>query len=100
MTEHSPLPWRLDNPQGGTLEVCTANNRRVFHLEPRTEEDEANLRLIVSAVNQAPLLKEVEGVIEEYHQGLAPNKQLPHNLCVICDLLLRVRQAVLPLEAP
>lgn len=45
------------------------------------------------AANQATLVGALVAAVEEYHRGLSPNKQLPHNLCVICDLLRRVREA-------
>lgn len=50
-------------------------------------------RLIADVERQSPLVEQLVAAVEEYHQGLAPNKRLPHKLCVICDLLRRVREA-------
>ena len=38
------------------------------------------------------LLREVIWALQQQHQALAPNQQLPHVLCAICDIIAAIRQ--------
>lgn len=103
MTEHSPLPWHFgprmkpsyDDHGWRRLAMMTDNKTCIYARKGEWQLNwphEGNAALIVSAVNQAPLLGELEEALAGYHLDRFVGAVGHPEGCATCALLRRARQ--------
>lgn len=100
MNKHTPTPWQYTPSGHGALSLYGPDNKGLWHKDRTDDEQDANARLIVRAVNcHRKLVKALAGCVDVFKDyGYSPthcdcDPSVGLNTCIYCEACAALARA-------